>query len=96
MAPDGLDADPKFDSGLNESLLINDGGIIRTQVWRYPGRSECLTCHNGSARHVLGFNALQLNRNVTNGVGTTVNQLSLYSPDWACSIRPSPVPESMP
>ncbi|MFO1460104.1 MAG: PQQ-dependent sugar dehydrogenase [Verrucomicrobiota bacterium] len=93
--PDGLDADLVPDSGLNESLLINDGGIIRTQVWRYPGRSECLTCHNGSARHVLGFNALQLNRNVTNGVGTTVNQLSLFS-GLGMFDTPIASPESMP
>lgn len=93
--PDGLDADLVPDSGLNESLLVNDGGIIRTQVWRYPGRSECLTCHNGSARHVLGFNALQLNRNVTGGTGTPVNQLALFS-GLGVFDTPIPNPDALP
>ncbi|MBL9174331.1 MAG: PQQ-dependent sugar dehydrogenase, partial [Verrucomicrobiales bacterium] len=93
--PDGLDADLVPDAGLNESLVINDGGIIRTQVWRYPGRSECLTCHNGNARHVLGFNALQLNRSVTNGAGATVNQLALFS-GLGVFDTPIPNPESLP
>ncbi|MBL9174330.1 MAG: PQQ-dependent sugar dehydrogenase [Verrucomicrobiales bacterium] len=93
--PDGLEADLVPDSGLDESLQINDGGIVRTQVWHYPGRSECLTCHNSGARHVLGFNALQLNRDVPSGDGTPVNQLALLS---RLGVFDNPVtsPESLP
>src|SRR5262249_6353134 len=28
------------ESGTNDTLVINDGGILRTQVWHYPSRSE--------------------------------------------------------
>jgi hypothetical protein len=31
--------------GTNDTLVINDGGTVRTQVWHYPARSECLVCH---------------------------------------------------
>ena len=72
---DGSNADLVPDSGLEESITIQEGGVSRRQTWRYPGRSECLTCHNGAAQHVLGFNALQLNRDVPSGSGV-VNQIS--------------------
>src|SRR5690606_12754121 len=52
------------EGGLDETLLIQDGGIVRTQVWHYAGRNECLQCHNAAARWILGFNARQLNRPV--------------------------------
>lgn len=48
--------------GLNEPILIDDGGTIRTQVWRYPSRGECLSCHQIGAGFALGFNTPQLNR----------------------------------
>lgn len=52
------------EGGLDETLLIQDGGIVRTQVWHYAGRNECLQCHNAAAGWILGFNARQLNRPV--------------------------------
>lgn len=48
--------------GLDETLLINDGGVVRPQVWRYPSAEDCRTCHNGHGGYILGFNAQQLNR----------------------------------
>ena len=33
------------EAGTNDVLVINDGGILRTQVWHYPARAECLVCH---------------------------------------------------
>ena len=52
------------DAGLEEDLLVQDGGIVRTQVWHYPSRMECLLCHTAAAGYVLGFNTVQLHRNV--------------------------------
>jgi uncharacterized repeat protein (TIGR03806 family) len=62
------------EAGLDESLVINAGGILRTQVWRYPSRSECLACHTPQGGFGLGFNTAQLNRDYGYGP-TTTNQL---------------------
>ena len=66
------------EEGLDETLTINDGGAARTQVWRYPSRSECLSCHTSQAGFVLGFNAAQLNRDFTYPNGVTENQPRAY------------------
>jgi glucose/arabinose dehydrogenase len=73
------------DGGLDEAFVITDpGGILRTQVWRYPSRTECLSCHNPVAGHALGFHTAQLNRdhayiNLANATGLTDNQLRALS-----------------
>jgi glucose/arabinose dehydrogenase/mono/diheme cytochrome c family protein len=58
------------DGGLDEEFAINDGGNVRTQIWHYPGRSECLTCHTRLTLGglALGFNTPQLNRDFDYGV----------------------------
>lgn len=66
------------EAGLDESLLINDGGNVQTQVWHYPGRAECLACHTAAGGYGLGFRTEQLNRNFAYGAWTT-NQLSALS-----------------
>ena len=52
------------ESGMDETFVVNDGGNLRTQVWHYPGRSECLICHTPQnvGGFALGFNSPQLNR----------------------------------
>ena len=37
-------------------------GGVRRQVWRYPGRAECMTCHSRAANFVLGLAAPQLDK----------------------------------
>ncbi len=64
------------EQGLDEDILINESGIIRTQRWRYPGRQECLACHGASAGFALGFNTAQWNRDHTFAPGDTTNQLA--------------------
>lgn len=63
------------DTGLYEPILIDDGGTIRTQVWRYPSRAECLSCHQVGAGFALGFNTPQLNRTM-NYNGLVTNQIA--------------------
>lgn len=64
-------------AGLDEPIVIDNGGVIVTQVWRYPSRSECLTCHQPAAGFALSFNTAQLNRDFNyNGVPT--NQLCIF------------------
>ena len=67
------------DSGLDEAFTINDGGTLRTQVWHYPGRGECLTCHTPQGGWALGFSTAQLNRDRDYGAGAITNQLLAMS-----------------
>lgn len=64
------------EEGLDETLVVEAGGILRTQVWHFPGRGECLQCHTPAAGWALGFNTRQLNRSVE-GDGASVDQI-----DW--------------
>ncbi|MEO8427270.1 MAG: PQQ-dependent sugar dehydrogenase [Verrucomicrobiota bacterium] len=66
------------EEGLDEAFTIQDSGVVRTQVWHYPSRSECLTCHTPVADHALGFKTAQLNREIDYG-GTSQNQLRALS-----------------
>ncbi|MCI0540927.1 MAG: PQQ-dependent sugar dehydrogenase [Verrucomicrobiales bacterium] len=66
------------DQGLNETILLHDGEATRTQVWRYPSRSQCLQCHTKAAGYALGFNTVQLNRELSYG-GTPQNQIEALS-----------------
>jgi len=66
------------EDGANEPIAIRDGGTVRTQVWRYPSRSECLTCHSGAGGFAAGFNTHQLNRLRDDG-GTLVQQIPWLS-----------------
>lgn len=66
------------ENGLDETLLIRDGATVRTQVWRYPSRSECATCHTPAGGYALGFNTHQLNRLRDDG-GTPVQQIPWLS-----------------
>ena len=65
------------EEGFDEPITIDDGGNIRTQVWHYPGRGQCVSCHTVAGGGALGFDTLQLNRLVTNGV--TENQIQRLS-----------------
>lgn len=62
------------ETGLDEVFTINDGGTLRTQVWRYPSRSECLACHTSQGGLALGFHTAQLNRDFDYH-GTVTNQI---------------------
>lgn len=63
------------EDGLDESLLISDGGVVRTQTWHYPARAECLRCHTPQAGFALGFSTRQLNRDRADGAQGIENQL---------------------
>ncbi|MFO1477585.1 MAG: PQQ-dependent sugar dehydrogenase [Verrucomicrobiota bacterium] len=66
------------DAGLDESFVINDGGNLRTQVWHYPSRSECLMCHTALGGYPLGFGTAQLNRDYNYG-GSVTNEIAALS-----------------
>jgi uncharacterized repeat protein (TIGR03806 family) len=64
--------------GMDEEFWIEDNGVLRRQVWHYPGRSECLTCHTPAGGFVLGFTTAQLNR-VHDYGPSSANQLEAFS-----------------
>jgi hypothetical protein len=66
------------ETGLQESFVISEGGTIRTQVWHYPARYECLSCHTPSAGYALGFGTAQLNRSCEDS-GCSENQIRALS-----------------
>jgi uncharacterized repeat protein (TIGR03806 family) len=72
--PDGGNAVLVPEEGLTEPIEITDGGVVRTQNWRYPSRSECMACHTPGGGIALGFNTAQLNRAQNYG-GNTLNQI---------------------
>jgi uncharacterized repeat protein (TIGR03806 family) len=66
------------EAGLDEAFVINDGGgILRTQVWRYPSWVECQACHTSEGGFGLGFNTPQLNRDFNYSTGLTNQILAL-------------------
>ena len=66
------------EEGLDEAIAINDGGNLRTQVWHYPSRTECLSCHTPVGGFGLGFNTVQLNRDFGYAGGVS-NQIAFMS-----------------
>ncbi|MEM6633671.1 MAG: discoidin domain-containing protein, partial [Bacteroidota bacterium] len=78
---DGSDADLVAAEGLDEAINIRtQSGETRTQVWHYPGRSECLTCHTEAMGGTLGPRTRYLNIDYTYpSTGTTANQLVTLS-----------------
>ena len=75
-----VDASLVPEEGLNEDILTRVGGIVRTQTWRYPSRSDCLRCHTAIAGYALGTCTSQMNRPGTlwNSVDNQLLVLSEY------------------
>ncbi len=62
--------------GEEKEFVIQDrrlAGGSRHQVWRYPSRAECMSCHSRAANFVLGVTELQMNK--THNYGVRDNQL---------------------
>jgi len=66
------------EGGFEESFSIDEGGTVRTQLWRYPSRAECLSCHTPAGGYALSFNTAQLNRDSAAGPETQ-NQIGALS-----------------
>jgi len=59
---DGSDADLLL-GGTNQNYQIDMPTGVRTQLWSFPSRLDCLACHNSNAKGVLGLKTHQLNGN---------------------------------
>jgi uncharacterized repeat protein (TIGR03806 family) len=72
---DQTDADLVPETGMNDPIAVSVDGIQTTQTWRFPSRSECMTCHTAAGGHALSFNTRQLNREHLYGA-QTLNQIT--------------------
>ncbi len=67
-------------NGEEKEIAIRDGRTpseVRRQVWRFPSRVECSTCHSRAANFVLGLSEPQMNRLHDYG-GVRDNQLRAF------------------
>jgi uncharacterized repeat protein (TIGR03806 family) len=65
-------------SATEEIDYTDKDGNAKKQTWMYPGRLDCLSCHNSASTGILGFNARQLNRDVHTS-GLSENQLLKFA-----------------
>jgi len=72
---DQSDADLVAEGGMNDPISVTVDGSQTTQTWRFPSRSECMTCHTPAGGHALSFNTRQLNRDNLYGA-QTLNQIA--------------------
>lgn len=84
--------------GADKEFTVKDPsapGGERKQVWHFPSRAECTTCHTVCAKYVLGLNTLQMNKDHDYGDGVA-NQLSTFEHIGLFS-KPLPAaPEELP
>src|SRR4029453_12798598 len=66
------------EEGMDEAIAVSDNGVVRTQTWHYPSRSECLACHTRAGGLALGFNTPQMNHEM-NYAGAVTNQIQALS-----------------
>jgi uncharacterized repeat protein (TIGR03806 family) len=60
--------------------IATAGGGSRTQIWLFPGRDQCLSCHSPGAGGALGPRTHQLNSDLSyHSTGITDNQLRTWN-----------------
>jgi uncharacterized repeat protein (TIGR03806 family) len=76
---DGTDADLLAGSQTEKIAVKSANGAIHQQIWYYPSRQDCLTCHTANAGGVLGVKTRQMNRDFTYPSRISDNQLRTWN-----------------
>ncbi|RYD24430.1 MAG: hypothetical protein EOP88_00040 [Verrucomicrobiaceae bacterium] len=85
----GTDAELLYDTQTLTLAVTDTAGQVKNQVWTYPGRTQCMTCHTPAAGTSLGLMTRQLNKDHFYPLtGRTANQLVTLS---ALGILQTPV-----
>jgi mono/diheme cytochrome c family protein len=74
--------------GAEQVFQIQTPQGTREQTWRYPSRTECMTCHSRAANYILGLKTRQLNRdfdygNVVDNQLVSFERLGVLQVDWS-------------
>jgi uncharacterized repeat protein (TIGR03806 family) len=77
--PDNSEADLLSTSRTEEISIKAANGEIHRQTWYYPGRPDCLACHNSKTSGVLGVKARQMNHGFIYPSGVTDNELRTWN-----------------
>jgi uncharacterized repeat protein (TIGR03806 family) len=77
---EGTDATLLQGSAKRTFTLYDNGIEVGSQVWTFPGREQCLSCHTPNANYVLGVKTHQLNGTFDYPeIGSPMNQLTYLS-----------------
>lgn len=72
---EGTDAILQGGGSSRDFDIYENGEYVYSQTWDYPGRDQCMTCHNNKASYILGVKTHQLNREIDYDSGFNANQL---------------------
>ncbi|MCE9544729.1 MAG: PQQ-dependent sugar dehydrogenase [Planctomycetia bacterium] len=93
-SPDGKSTQ-RVDTAESEAITVmRPDGQSHVIDWHYPGRFECMLCHNESSGQVLGFNLKQLHRRVSLADGSTAPQLDVLQQCGALPTQVTQIPEA--
>lgn len=76
-------------AGEDRELAFQDGPNPRAQVWHFPGRAECLRCHDAASAYALGYCPEQLDRPLQPSSGTP-SQLAALAAKGQVPVSPGP------
>ena len=63
-------------TSVEDTFTVATSGFPREEIWHYPSRNECLSCHNDAAKGALGPITRQFNNEIYYpSSGRTANQL---------------------
>ncbi len=74
----GTDAQLLTTSDTASFEILEKDLSVRKQIWNFPSRTDCQTCHNDNAGAVLGVRTWQMNGDYTYPSTITDNQLNTW------------------
>lgn len=84
------------EEGTDATFNVIENGSARTQAWRFPSRTECITCHTPAGGFALSFNTRQLNRDHSFPGGTANIISALAQAGYLNPGTPAPAPATLP